>query len=53
MQSTNCEKEKAKARLETLLLDGLKSEETELLPGDWAAIRRVGMARLATNRAKK
>ncbi len=46
------EKRKAAAKLETLLLEGLKSEESELTPADWADIRKEAMSRM-TARQKK
>jgi antitoxin ParD1/3/4 len=44
------EKRKAEERLETLLLEGLNSEETELSPGDWSAIRKTALEQV---RARK
>ncbi len=39
-------KRKAEERLETLLLDGLQSAETELTPADWNEIRREAIAQV-------
>lgn len=38
------EKRKAEERLETLLLEGLESEESELTPRDFAEIRKQALA---------
>jgi antitoxin ParD1/3/4 len=40
------EKRKAEERLETLLLGGLQSAETELTPADWRAIRQEAIAQV-------
>lgn len=40
------EKRKAQERLETMLLDGLKSEASAMRPEDWNKIRREGLARI-------
>jgi antitoxin ParD1/3/4 len=40
------EKRKAETRLETLLLEGLDSEESDLTPQDFADIRREAVATL-------
>lgn len=40
------EKRKAEERLEGLLLEGLRSTETELSPADWKAIRKEALARV-------
>jgi antitoxin ParD1/3/4 len=40
------EKRKAEERLETLLLEGLQSAETELTPADWSAIRQEAIAQV-------
>ena len=39
------EKAKARERLETLLLEGLASEESDWVPSDVDAIRRAALAR--------
>ena len=44
------EKRKAEEQLETLLLEGLQGEKTELTRDDWAAIRKEARARLAANK---
>jgi len=40
------EKRKAEERLETLLLEGLQSAETELTPADWSAILQEAIAQV-------
>ena len=40
------EKRKAEERLESLLLEGLQSAETELPPADWTAIRQEAIAQV-------
>ena len=40
------EKRKAEEQLESLLLEGLGSEETALTPADWKAIRREALAKV-------
>ena len=40
------EKRKAKNKLEALLLEGLGSEESELTPADWTAIRKEALAKV-------
>ena len=40
----------AEARLEALLLEGLRSEVGPMTPDDWEAIRREGRQRLAAQR---
>lgn len=47
------EKRKAHERLETLLLEGLQGEETELTREDWAAIRKEAQARVVANKKRK
>lgn len=47
------EKRKAQERLETLLLEGLQGEETELTRDDWAAIRKEAQARVSANKKRK
>ncbi len=44
------EKRKAEERLETLLLDGLQSAETELTPADWSKIRQEAIAQVKARR---
>jgi antitoxin ParD1/3/4 len=44
------EKRKAEERLETLLLGGLQSAETELTPADWSAIRQEAIAQVKARR---
>lgn len=46
------EKRKAEERLEALLLEGLKGEETELTREDWTAIRKEARARIAANKKR-
>lgn len=45
------EKRKAEERLETLLLEGLNSDETEFTREDWDAIRKEALAKI--NRKKQ
>jgi len=40
------EKRKAEDLLEAKLLEGLNSQESELTPADWSAIRKEALARL-------
>ena len=40
------EKRKAEQQLETLLLEGLNSPESELTPADWRDIRKDALQRL-------
>lgn len=40
------ERRKAEDRLDTLLLEGLNSEETELTPEDWKAIRKEALSKV-------
>lgn len=47
------EKRKAQERLETLLLEGLQGEETELTRDDWAAIRKEAQARVSANKKRE
>jgi antitoxin ParD1/3/4 len=44
------EKRKAEERLETLLLEGLQSAETELTPADWSEIRQEAVAQVKAGR---
>ena len=44
------EKCKGEERLETLLLEGLQSAETELTPADWSEIRWEAMAQVKARR---
>jgi antitoxin ParD1/3/4 len=44
------EKRKAEERLETLLLEGLQSAETELTPADWSEIRQEAIAQVTARR---
>jgi antitoxin ParD1/3/4 len=46
------EKRKAEIRLETLLLEGLQSEESELTASDWPSIRKEAMSLLVAKQAK-
>jgi antitoxin ParD1/3/4 len=46
------EKRKAEERLETLLLEGLQGEESELTRNDWMAIRKEARARIAANKKR-
>jgi antitoxin ParD1/3/4 len=47
------EKRKAEERLETLLVEGLQSEEAELTRDDWSAIRKEAGARVAARKKRK
>lgn len=49
----NDEKHKAQEQLEALLLEGLNTEETELTPADWKAIRKEALARVAAGKRRK
>ena len=40
------EKRKAEQRLETLLLEGLRGEETEMTRDDWSEMRKTALAQL-------
>ena len=40
------EKRKAEEQLETMLLEGLNSAESELTAADWAAIRKEALAKV-------
>ena len=44
------EKCKAEERLETLLLEGLQSAETELTPADWSEIRWEALTQVKARR---
>jgi len=44
------EKREAEERLETLLLEGLQSAETELTPADWSEIRQEAIAQVKARR---
>jgi len=44
------EKRKAEERLEALLLEGLKGEETALTSDDWKDIRKEALARVKARR---
>ena len=44
------EKRKAEAELETKLLEGLNSPETELTPADWNAIRKEALAKIKVSK---
>ncbi len=44
------EKRKAEERLETLLLEGLQSVETELTPADWSEIRQEAIVQVKARR---
>jgi antitoxin ParD1/3/4 len=44
------EKRKAEERLDTLLLEGLQGEETELTRSDWKDIRTEALAQLKARR---
>jgi antitoxin ParD1/3/4 len=46
------EKRKGEERLEALLLEGLKGEETELTREDWTAIRKEARARIAAHKKR-
>jgi antitoxin ParD1/3/4 len=47
------EKCKAEERLETLLLEGLQSAETELTPADWGEIRQEAIAQMKARRYRQ
>ena len=40
------EKREAREQLEAKLFEGLNSEESELTPADWAAIRKEALAKI-------
>jgi antitoxin ParD1/3/4 len=44
------EKRKTEERLETLLLDGLQSAETEFTTADWSEIRQEAIAQVKARR---
>jgi antitoxin ParD1/3/4 len=44
------EKRKAEERLETLLLEGLQSAETELIPADWSEISQEATTQVKARR---
>ena len=44
------EKRKAEERLETLLLEGLQSAETELTPADWSETRQEAIEQVKARR---
>jgi antitoxin ParD1/3/4 len=44
------EKRKVEERLETLLIDGLQSAETELTSADWSEIRQEAVAQVKARR---
>jgi antitoxin ParD1/3/4 len=46
------EKRKAEEQLETMLLEGLNSPESELTAVDWQNIRREALARLEARKQK-
>ena len=46
------EKRKAEDRLESLLLEGLNSPETELQPSDWADIRKQALSRIEARKKR-
>jgi antitoxin ParD1/3/4 len=46
------EKRKAEDRLESLLLEGLESDESPLTNEDWAAIRRDALARVGAKKKR-
>ena len=47
------EKRKAEVQLETKLLEGLNSTESELKPADWKAIRKEALATLEARKKKR
>ena len=47
------EKRKATERLESLLLDGLTGEETELTRADWSAIREEALAQVKARKRSR
>lgn len=47
------EKRKAQQRLEALLLEGLKSEQTELTRQDFEDIRKQALARIENRKARR
>lgn len=44
------ERRKAEEQLETKLLEGLNSAESELTPEDWSAIRREALAKIESRK---
>ena len=47
------EKRKAEERLESLLLEGLDGDESELTRQDWAALRKEARARVTANKKRR
>lgn len=47
------EKRKAEEQLESLLLEGLGSEETALTPADWKAIRKEALATVEARKKRR
>jgi antitoxin ParD1/3/4 len=47
------ERRKAEERLETLLLEGLQGEETELTPADWKTIRQQALAQVKARKISR
>ena len=47
------EKRRAEERLESLLLEGLNGDESELTRQDWAALRKEARARVAANKKQR
>ena len=47
------EKRKAEERLETLLLEGLQGEESELTAADWKAIRKQAVAQVKARKISR
>ena len=47
------EKRKGEEQLETSLLEGLNSPESELTPADWGALRKEALARLEARKKQR
>ena len=47
------EKRHAEEQLETLLLEGLQSAETELTPADWSEIRQEAIGQMKARRHRQ
>ncbi len=47
------EKRRAEERLETLLLEGLQGEESELTAADWKAIRKQAVAQVKARKISR
>jgi antitoxin ParD1/3/4 len=47
------EKRKAEEQLEAMLLEGLKSPESELTAADWASIRKEALAKVEARKKRR